>query len=523
MKNRMILFLMGLLVCGWGLTASEAVDPGMNWKIRREAAENSQIMNILHQLTDIHGPRLTSSPGFNAACEWSIEKMKEWGMENAHLETWDFPYAGWTDGKFYARVLTPYTRNIVGMPIAWTPGTRGLVRAEVVQITPPDRPSQKSLETYLRGVKDLVRGKIVMAGAPADVPISFNPAAKRYDDAELLARYDPDIPSPASDTPRLVRRDSAPLTPHEIYMKIDAFLRENGAVAKVVDAARNHGQVGALTNPAYNVANSVPGMVIRNEDYGRMSRVLARGEVVEMEVEIDNVLFHNNWVSFNVIADIPGTDRQDQIVMIGAHIDSWHGGTGATDNAAGVAVVMEAARILQKLDVRPGRTIRVALWGGEEQGLLGSKAHVRDHFGSFEQQKAGFGKLSAYINLDSGTGRIRGTSVFGPPEAADAVRSILEPFRDMGVVGVQAVGSRKLGGTDHTSFNWAGLPGIHLEQDPIEYASHSWHTDLDTYERISEEDLKQCAMVVASLAYHLATRDDLLPRFSGSDMPSRDQ
>jgi Zn-dependent M28 family amino/carboxypeptidase len=220
-----------------------------------------------------------------------------------------------------------------------------------------------------------------------------------------------------------------------------------------------------------------------------------------------------------VIAEIPGSDLKDQIVLLGAHIDSWHAGTGATDNAAGVAVMMEAVRILQILGVKPRRTIRIALWGGEEQGLLGSKAYVRDHFGTFEEQKPEYSTLSAYLNLDSGTGRVRGASIFGPPEAANALRKLLEPFADLGVAGASAITLRSYGATDSTSFSWAGLPGINLIQDPIEYITHTWHTDLDTYERVLELDLRQCVIVVASLAFHLSMRDELLPRFPGDSMP----
>jgi carboxypeptidase Q len=206
--------------------------------------------------------------------------------------------------------------------------------------------------------------------------------------------------------------------------------------------------------------------------------------------------------------------------MMGAHIDSWHGGTGATDNATGVAVMMEAARILKTIGITPRRTIRIALWGGEEEGLLGSQAYVRDHFGTFESPRPEYSVLSAYINLDAGTGRVRGASVFGPSEAAAVLREILEPFKDLGVVGANSVKARSHGGTDSTSFNWAGLAGINLLQDPIEYNSYTWHTDLDTYERVLEPDLKQCAIVVASTVYHLAMRDELLPRFSAAGMPS---
>jgi Zn-dependent M28 family amino/carboxypeptidase len=276
-----------------------------------------------------------------------------------------------------------------------------------------------------------------------------------------------------------------------------------------------------FANRAFNASKAIPSIVVQSEDYGRMSRLLADGKRVEMEVEIDNTIYSEEMNSVNVVAEIPGTDNKDQVVIMGAHIDSWHAGTGATDNATGVAAVMEAARILQKLELKPRRTIRVVLWGGEEQGLLGSKAYVKDHYGTFEAPTSEFSDLSAYINIDSGTGRVRGATVFGPPEAAAVLGQILEPFRDLGVVGTEATNSRAYGGTDSTSFNWAGLPGINLRQDPIEYFTHTWHTDLDTFERVSEEDMKQCAIVIASAVYHLAMRDSMLPRFDDESMPEQ--
>jgi Zn-dependent M28 family amino/carboxypeptidase len=301
---------------------------------------------------------------------------------------------------------------------------------------------------------------------------------------------------------------------------MNAFLLDAGALVKVVDAARDHGQIGVYANRTYDCSKAIPGLVIRNEDYGRISRILSDANPVEMEVEIVNTVYEGQ-LSSNVVAEIPGTDKRSEVVMMGAHIDSWHAATGTTDNAAGVAVIMESARILQKLGLKPRRTIRVALWGGEEQGLLGSKAYINDHFGTFETPKPEFNNLKAYVNLDSGTGRVRGASVFGPPEAASVVREILAPFKDLGVMGANSANDRNHTGTDSTSFNWAGLPGINLSQDPIEYFTHTWHSDLDTYERALEGDLKQCAAVVASLAYHLAMREEMLPRFTGEAMPKQ--
>jgi Zn-dependent M28 family amino/carboxypeptidase len=265
---------------------------------------------------------------------------------------------------------------------------------------------------------------------------------------------------------------------------------------------------------------TVPTVVLRNEDYGRISRLLAGNMPVKLEFTIVNKTFPDGRTSYNAVAEIPGTDKKDEVVMLGGHLDSWHAATGATDNAIGCAVMMEAARILKALGVQPRRTIRVALWGGEEQGLLGSKAYVKEHFGTFENPKPEFHKFAGYFNVDSGTGRIRGASVFGPPEAATILREAFGPFEDLGMMGALATTSRRSGGTDSTSFNEAGLPGIGLSQDPIEYNSYTWHTNLDTYERVIEEDVKKSAIAIAAALYHLSMRDEMLPRFAKDKMPA---
>lgn len=521
MQKRLTAILVACLLCSLCLIAEEDIDSDINWRIRREATENSQIMGTIHQLTDVYGPRLTGSPNFRAACDWAINQMKQWGMQNEHLERWNFDHPGWSCDRYSVRVLSPYRDILDARVIAWTPGTKGIVRTSIVQITPPERPTQEKLSAYLAGVKEKVRDRIVLVGAHTKVPVQFNPPNKRREDSELITLYDPNNPLPPTPPKVQASPDNGPkpLEPRDLEQKIDKFLAENGALVKVTDAGRTQGQISVFANRSYNAALSLPGIVIRNEDYGRISRILADDVPVEMEIDIQNTIYPDELNSLNAIAEIPGTDKQEQVVLLGAHIDSWHAGTGATDNATGVAVMMEAARILRKLNINPRRTIRVALWGGEEQGLLGSKAYVRDHFGTFESPKREFESLSAYLNLDSGTGRIRGASVFGPPEAAAVLRPVLEAFADMGVVGVNSIKTRSYGSTDSTSFNWAGLPGINFTQDPIDYITHTWHTDLDTYERVLEADLKQCAMVVAATAYHLAMREELLPRFTGDAMP----
>ena len=517
MKNRIAVILAVTLFCGLLPAASEKIDSGVNWSIRQEETDHSQTMRLVHQLTDVYGPRLTGSPNFKAACEWAMEQLAHWGLVNAHTEKWDFGHPGWSNDSYSMRVLSPYKDLLDARVVAWTPSTKGLVRAKIVQITPPDHSTLEGLEAYLESVKDKVHDRIVLAGAHVEVPISFNPAVKRREDSDLRSQFDPNNPPPQR---RAEQPTNAPklLDSREIEERIDAFLVANRALVKISDAAREHGQIRVFANRTYNAAKAVPSIVIRNEDYGRMCRILADGNSIEMEGEILNTI-HPDQMSLNTVAEIPGSDKKDQVVMLGAHIDSWHAGMGATDNATGVAVMMEAVRVLKQLGVKPRRMIRIVLWGGEEQGLLGSKAYVRDHFGTFELPRQEFPTLMAYINLDSGTGRVRGASVFGPPESSAVLRQILQPFADMGVMGANSIQSRNYGGTDSTSFNWAGLPGINLSQDPIEYQTHTWHTNLDTYERVLEGDLKQCAIVVASIVYHLSMRDEMLPNFSSDKMP----
>jgi Zn-dependent M28 family amino/carboxypeptidase len=258
---------------------------------------------------------------------------------------------------------------------------------------------------------------------------------------------------------------------------------------------------------------------MRNEDYGRISRILADGTPVQVEFNIVNRTIPEGSTVYNVVAEIPGSDKAQEVVMLGGHVDSWHSATGATDNAIGSATMLEAIRILQAIGVKPRRTIRLALWSGEEQGLLGSQAYVKEHFGMVENPRPEHANFAGYFNIDSGTGRARGASVFGPPEAAAILREATKPFADNGFFGVNATQNRRRGGTDSTSFNEAGLPGIGIQQDPIEYNSHTWHTNLDTYERVIEGDAQQSAMVIAAAVYHLAMRDQMLPRLAKDKMP----
>jgi Zn-dependent M28 family amino/carboxypeptidase len=494
-------------------------------RIRKEAMEHSQIMKTMHMFTDLYGPRLTGSPNHKAAAEWAVKQMTAWGLVNAHLEPWDFKHPGWLNERLTAHLISPVKDPLVCEVLAWTPSTKGTVQASAYQLILPDRVNQDQLKIFFNNYKAKVRGKIVLIGKPASLPVNLNPPAKRITDEQAQQRYGPDarpfsFPTP-SPTPTPDPNAPKPLTNRQINEQIDAFLKENGALVRVNDAGREFRQIRAFNNAAFDVNKVVPTVVMSNEDFGRIARILNDGTDVVLEFNIVNHVYPEGSTSYNTVAEIRGTDKADEVIMLGGHLDSWHAATGATDNAIGCAIMMEAARILKTLGVEPRRTIRVALWSGEEQGLLGSQAYVKEHFGSFEAQKPGYEKFGGYFNIDSGTGRVRGAGVFGPPEAAGILREILEPFKNDGVVGAVTTRSRRLGGSDNTSFNEAGLPGIGMGQDPIEYGTHTWHTNLDTYERILEDDVKKDAMVVAWAVYQLAMSDILLPRFAKSDMPPK--
>lgn len=503
----------------------EPIDHAVNARIRAEARDRSQIMQTLHVLTDVYGPRLTGSPNHEAAAEWTVARMKEWGFDKGGLEEWDFGHPGWLNERLTAHVVAPVKDALVGEALAWTNGTDGPVRAAATQLVLPERPTQAELTAFLEGKGAQVAGRIVLVGTGTPVPVTFSKPPLRRDADDLAAMFDPVNPRAPQFGPAgpAGRGPAAPepgrLTPRQIGEQVDAFLLANKARLRVNDAGRDHGQIRAFHNPTFDGARALPTLILRNEDFGRLARLLADGRPVELEIDIVNRWYPEGRTSYNAVAEIKGTDKAGEVVMLGGHLDSWHAATGATDNAIGVAVMMEAARIIKVLDLKPRRTIRVALWSGEEQGLLGSKAYVAKHFGTAEAPTPEFATFGGYLNVDSGTGRVRGATVFGPSEAARILREILAPFEDLGVVGATATTSRRTGGTDSTSFNAAGLPGIGLMQDPIEYQSYTWHTNLDTYERVVETDVKKSAAVIASAIYHLAMRDELLPRFAGAEMP----
>jgi len=532
------------------LPFAAGTDPQINDRIRQEEAAHSEVMRTLHFLTDIYGPRLTGSPNHKAAAEWAAKRMTEWGLRNGHLEPWEFGHPGWANEHLEVHATAPFKDALVAEVLAWTPGTQGTVHAGAFNLILPEGPeaassattraaargpqrlgpTQEELTAHLDSIKEKVKGAAVLVGKAAFVPVNVSPLPGRLTDDQARCRFDPG----AANDPACQglargrgfgargRGTPAPgrLTTRQMDEQIDAFLVANGAALRINDAARPKGQIAAYNNRTYDVSKAVPTIVLRNEDYGRIARTLADGTPVEIEANIVNHVYPEGRTSYNAVAEIPGTDKTAEVVMAGGHLDSWHSATGATDNAIGCAIMMEAARILKALDVQPRRTIRIALWSGEEEGLLGSLAYVKEHFGSAEAPKPEFATFAGYLNIDTGTGRLRGASVFGPPDAAQILREILSPFSDLKVVGATTTTSRATGGTDSTSFNNAGLPGIGFTQDPIEYNTDTHHTNLDTYERVIEEDVRDAAVIVAATLYQLAMRDEMLPRFSSTEMPA---
>jgi len=513
--------MMGLLA---PVAAQQARDPDIGARIRQEATTRSQIMRTLHVLTDVYGPRVTGSPNLKAAGAWAVTTLESWGLKNAHLEPWEFGRPGWANERLSAHIISPVKDSLTSEALAWTPGTNGPISAPAFHLVLPDRPTPGELSAFLDSLKNIVRGKIVLAGRSIPAPVNLDPPPKRADEERMRAQFDPNGTGDSGGRGRGgPQKPAPPMSNAEISRRIDDFLAASGALLRVNDARREHGQIAAFHNSTYDLTRVVPTVVMRNEDYGRITRILADGTPVELEFDIVNTLYPEGRTAHNAVAEIEGTDKKNEVVMVGGHLDSWQSATGATDNAIGCAVMMEVVRILKAIGVEPRRTIRLALWGGEEQGLLGSQAYIRQHFGSFEHPTPGYATLSAYLNLDNGTGRIRGAQVFGPAAAAAVIREALAPFASLGAVGAIATRARNIGGSDHTAFNHAGLPGINFRQDPIEYDTHTHHTNLDTYERVVEDDAKAAATVIATMVYGLAMSDERLPRFRSEDMPRAGQ
>jgi len=521
-------------------------------RIRDEGMNRSQVMQTLSYLSDVIGPRLTASPNMKRANNWTRETLEKWGMQNAHLESWGPFGRGWALKRFSAQVTEPQDIPLIAYPKAWSPSTNGAVTGEVVYL---DAKTEADLEKY----KGKLKGAMILTQAPRELKARFEPLGTRRDEKNLLALADANPPG-GGGTGRGGGGGGFRMTPEQraalqFNVRKLMFAQEEGAAVLVDGSRAGDGgtvfvQQATVPQPVPDVPfgpgaprqkaaydkdapKYLPQITLANEHYNRIMRMLQAGEKVKMEVNIGVEWQDADPMGYNTIAEIPGSDPalKDEIVMLGGHMDSWHAGTGATDNGAGVAVAMEAMRIIQTLGLKPKRTIRIGLWTGEEQGLLGSAAYVKQHFGSLEPGNPGvvppgtpnsqpaappklvttpeYDKFDAYFNLDNGTGKVRGVYLQGNESVRTLFRQWLTPFRDLGA---QTLTISNTGGTDHLSFDRIGLPGFQFIQDEIEYDSRTHHSNMDVFDRIQADDMKQAATIMAAFVYQTAMRDEKIPR-----------
>jgi carboxypeptidase Q len=526
-RKRSLVLLLSFVFSSLPVAAEEPVDYSMMTRIRDEGLHHSQVMDTLFHLTDVIGPRLTGSPQLKQANDWTRDHFASWGLANAHLEGYPFG-RGWSFTGCQVRMVAPRAAYLTALPKAWTPGTNGPVRGAVMRIkaeTPQD------LEAY----RGKVAGKILLLSEARD----FNAAAE--------TRPLPDGTSPLNLSDRYSREDLQRIASYEIRdpnrprrgdfaqrLKLRTAIREfmdkEKALATIEVSGRQDGIVGVSGGGSWEPGkeSTTPALVMTAEHYNELVRLLDHEQNVELEINVAAQFHDEDPKAYNTVAEIPGTDKKDEVVIAGAHLDSWHAGTGATDNAAGSAVVMEAARILKALGVKPRRTIRFALWSGEEQGYYGSNAYVRQHFATRPENPAdkdvpeGFredtwplqlkpehAKVSAYFNLDNGSGKIRGVYTQENSAVQPIFTAWLAPFADLGA---DTVSLRNTGSTDHVQFDGVGIPGFEFIQDPLDYFSHTHHTDLDTYDHVQAQDLMQASVIMAAFLYDAAMRPEMLPR-----------
>lgn len=474
-------------------------------KIKQEGLKNSQVMNIAFHLTDESGPRLTNSPGFLRAANWAKDELTRMGLVNATLEPWGDFGKGWEQTRCYVAMTAPYYVPMIAIPRAWTGSTPGkkMINSDVILIKAKD-----SAELYQKYAGTL-KGKIVMLYSRDTLKPSFEPDGVRFSQEALdkMANAKPDT----------TRRVLTGRRPQGLAARLWENFCKNEKPALVL-SMNSLGNDGTLfvqngSSPSKDSSRYFAWVMLSSDDYLRVQRLVEAGQKVEMEADVKTKFYNNDIKGYNVIAEIPGTDTvlKNEIVMLGGHLDSWQGATGATDNAAGCAVMMEAVRIIKALGLQPKRTIRIALWSGEEQGLLGSRAYVRNHFADPADMvlKPEHGNVSAYYNLDNGTGRIRGIYLQGNAAAGAIFAKWLEPFYELDA---KTITINNTGGTDHLAFDGVGIPGFQFIQDEIEYDTRTHHTNMDTYDHLVPEDLKQAATIVASFVYNTAQRDEKIPR-----------
>jgi carboxypeptidase Q len=508
------------------LWSQEKVDLETISRIRNEGFHDSKVMDFATGLFDSIGERLTGSPNMKRANEWTRDQLTAMGLDNAHLESWGPFGRGWANQYVNARMTVPDIAPLIVYAKAWTPGTNGVVTGKCIRVNIEDK---KDFDKY----RGKLGGMIVIMGPDADLKPITEPMFKRYTDDDLAKLGDYEIPPDRSPF-----RMAAFLKRQQFVKDLNQFLADEKVLA-VIDHSRGTaggGTVFVQSGGSYKTGETttIPQLTMATEHWTRIARLLAQKKDVTLELNVINTFYDDDPMQYDTIAEIPGTDKKDEIVMLGAHLDSWHAGTGATDNGAGTIVMMEAVRILMQLQkdfgIKPRRTIRIGLWSGEEEGLLGSQGYVEKHFGSrppmddpnmkgmptLMRREAGpvtvkpeQAKVSAYFNVDNGSGKIRGIYLQENEAVSPIFESWMRPFKDLGMT---TITSRNTGGTDHLSFDAVGIPGFQFIQDPLEYETRTHHSNMDVYDRLQPDDLKQISVIVASFVYDAAMRDQMLPR-----------
>jgi len=502
--------------------SQEKVDLETISRIRYEGFHNSEVMELATGLMDSIGERLTGSPNMKRANEWTRDQLTAMGLSNAHLESWGPFGRGWANQYVNARMTSPDIASLLVYAKAWTPGTNGVVTGKCIRANVEKK---EDFDKY----RGKLAGMIVIFGPDAEVKPIIESPYKRLSDDELAKTGEYEIPGerPPFRMAEIAKR-------RQFIKDLNQFLADEKVLA-VIDHSRGTaggGTVFVQSGGSYKQGETttVPQLTMAAEHWSRIARLLQQKKDVTLELNVTNTFYDDDAMQYDTIAEIPGTDRKDEVVMLGAHLDSWHAGTGATDNGAGSIVMMEVVRILKALDIKPRRTIRIGLWSGEEEGLLGSQGYVEQHFGSRppidEPNMKGMptllrrdagpvtvkpeqAKISAYFNVDNGTGKIRGIYLQENAAVAPIFEAWMRPFKDLGMT---TMSMRNTGGTDHLSFDAVGIPGFQFIQDPIEYETRTHHSNMDVYDRLQPDDLKQIAVIVASFVYDTAMRDQMLPR-----------
>lgn len=515
-KNTPLAVLLAVCLPFAGMTQTEKIDAAMMQRIRKEGLENSKVMDIAFNLTDKSGNRLTASPGFMRAANYAKESLTAWGLANVMIDPWGEFGKGWELEKSYVAITAPYYKSLSAYPKAWTAGTKGLKNAEVMLVTLKD---SVSLDAYRGQLKNKVI--IIDPGTIASYKTNFKADAHRYEDSDLtkMANAVPQVQGqggrPGGGRGNF-NQDSARAAARALVLLKEMAKSEGAAAILSSGSPRSHdGTIFAQGGGTYKKEDpeNFLDIVVGIEDFNTIMRLSKAGVPVKMDVDVKTKFQTKDLNGYNVIAEIPGTDPalKDEVVMIGAHLDSWQTGTGATDNASGSSVMLEVMRILKTLGVQPRRTIRIGLWSGEEEGLLGSRGYVKKTFADPATMALtpAHAKFSSYFNIDNGTGKIRGIYLQGNEACRDIFTQWLAPFNDLGA---KTVTISNTGGTDHQSFDGVGLPGFQFIQDPIEYDTRNHHSNMDVYDHLIEDDLKQIATIVAAFVYDAAQRDAKLPR-----------